>query len=103
MTAEPFAGYEAAIERASWVRKGAAKVLFGRHAARSQFPQNFTSSLCADILLPKNCKAVLLLVKSCTSNFEKKFALKLFRRKLFKISVRFSLRLFSDLTFWDSF
>ena len=36
MTAEPFDGYEAAIERASWVRKGAAKVLFGRHAARSQ-------------------------------------------------------------------
>ena len=33
MNAEPFAGYEAAIERASWVRKGAAKVLFGRSAA----------------------------------------------------------------------
>ena len=29
MIAEPFVGYEAAVERASWVRKGAAKVLFG--------------------------------------------------------------------------
>ena len=29
MSAEPFEGYEAAIERASWVRKGAAKVIFG--------------------------------------------------------------------------
>ena len=35
MKAEPFASYEAAIERASWVRKGAAKVLFGRSAAGS--------------------------------------------------------------------
>ena len=30
MSSEPFADYEAAVERASWVRKGAAKVLLGR-------------------------------------------------------------------------
>ena len=33
MSSEPFADYEAAVERASWVRKGAAKVLFGRSGA----------------------------------------------------------------------
>ena len=33
MSSEPFADYEAAVERASWVRKGAVKVLFGRSGA----------------------------------------------------------------------
>ena len=33
MNGEPYSNYEAAVERASWVRKGAAKVLFGRSSA----------------------------------------------------------------------
>jgi hypothetical protein len=33
MSGEPFCNYEAAVERASWVRKGAAKVLFGKSGA----------------------------------------------------------------------